>query len=186
MYRRAARDASRRRARHAANAAARDTRVRAAQAWTHMNSRSSAWKWTVARSAWLVSSCRGTGGSRCGKAGPAQPATLRRGGRLRRLPCGTRSHGRVANSLRELRSLRSDSRDEVRLRSALRAPAMGAAFLGASQAHRRLCGSYFAETLVVFVARTTGAPTSCQAPPDRGDFWYPSMSLWRVVPGATR
>ncbi len=63
---------------------------------------------------------------------------------------------------------------------------MGAAFLGASQAHRDLCGPGFAETLVVFVARTTGAPTSCQAPPDRGDFWYPSMSLWRVVPGATR
>ena len=55
---------------------------------------------------------------------------------------------------------------------------MGAAFLGASQARCRLCGSGFAETLAVFVARTTGAPTSCQAPPDRGDFWYPSMSLY--------
>ena len=63
---------------------------------------------------------------------------------------------------------------------------MGAAFLGASQAHRSLCGSGFAETLVVFVARTTGAPASWQAPPDRGDFWYPSMSLWRVAPGTLR
>ena len=53
---------------------------------------------------------------------------------------------------------------------------MGAAFLGAAQAHRDLCGPGFAETLVVFVARTTGAPTSCQAPPDRGDFWCPGMS----------
>jgi hypothetical protein len=35
-------------------------------------------------------------------------------------------------------------------RSALRAPAMGAAFLGASQAHRRLCGSGIAAALVVF------------------------------------
>ena len=63
---------------------------------------------------------------------------------------------------------------------------MGAAFLGASQAHRSLCGSGFAETLAVFVARTTGAPTSCQVPPDRGDFWYLSMSLWRVAPGTMR
>ena len=63
---------------------------------------------------------------------------------------------------------------------------MGAAFLGASQAHHHLSGPAFAEALAVFVAQTTGAPTSCQAPPDRGDFWYPSMSLWRVVPGATR
>ena len=73
----------------------------------------------------------------------------------RRLPCGTRSHGLVANSLRELRSLRSDSRDEVRSRSALRALAMGAAFLGASQAHRGLCGFGFAAALVVFVASIT-------------------------------
>ncbi len=63
---------------------------------------------------------------------------------------------------------------------------MGAAFLGASQAHRSLCESDFAETLVVFVARTTGAPTSCQVPPGKGDFWYPSMSLWRVAPGTMR
>ena len=63
---------------------------------------------------------------------------------------------------------------------------MGAAFLGASQARRSLSGSGFAETLAVFVARTTGAPTSWQVPPDRGDFWYPSMSLGRVAPGTMR
>ena len=75
-------------------------------------------------------------------------AKLRFDGRLRRLPCGAQSHGLVANSLRALRALRSDSRDEVRARGALRALAMGPALLGASQAHRGLPGPVFAATLV--------------------------------------
>ena len=91
----------------------------------------------------------GLRGWAAGKAGPGQAATLRFGGRLRRLPCGARSHGLVANSLRELRSLRSDSRDEVRGGGALRALAMGPALLGASQAHRVLPGPGFAAALVV-------------------------------------
>ena len=53
---------------------------------------------------------------------------------------------------------------------------MGAAFLGAAQARRRLSGSGFAAALVVFAARTTDVPTSCQVPSGRGDFWYPGMS----------
>ena len=63
---------------------------------------------------------------------------------------------------------------------------MGAAFLGASQAHRSLSGSGFAAALVVFAARATDVPTSCKVPSGRGDFWYPSMSLWRVAPGTMR
>ena len=105
---------------------------------------------------------------------------------MRRLPCGTRTHGLVANSLRELRSLRSDSRDDVGSRGALRALALGAAFLGASQAHRSLSESSFAEALVMFAARTACAPTSWQVPPDMGDFCYCSMSPWRVAPGTMR
>jgi len=79
-----------------------------------------------------------------GEAGAGQAARLRFGGRLRRLPCGAQAHGLVANSLRELRSLRSDSRDEIRSRGALRALAMGLALLGASQAHRVLPCTVFA------------------------------------------
>ena len=104
------------------------------------------------------------------KAEPGQAATLRFGGRLRRLPCGARSHGLVANSLRELRSLRSDSRDEVRARGALRALAMEPPLLGASEAHRVLPGPGFAAALVGFGAKTTEATTSRQAAPGRGDF----------------
>jgi hypothetical protein len=44
------------------------------------------------------------------------------GGRLRRLHCGARLRVVPANSLRSLRSLRSDRRRQVSLRSALRAP----------------------------------------------------------------
>ena len=44
------------------------------------------------------------------------------GGRLRRLHCGARLRVVPANSLRSLRSLRSDRRRQVRSRSALRAP----------------------------------------------------------------
>ncbi len=63
---------------------------------------------------------------------------------------------------------------------------MGAAFLGASQARRSLSGSGFAEALVVFVARATHAPTSCQVLPGRSEFCYCSMSLWRVAPDTMR
>ena len=133
-----------------------------------------------------------TSTSRTARCGPAcrvvwEGPSLKR---LAPIPIDARAQGLVANSLRELRSLHSNSRDEVRARGALRALAMGPVLLGASQARRRLCGSGFAETLAVFVARTTGAPTSCQVPPDRGDFWYPSTlnhtSSWRVAPGTTR
>ncbi|HRZ63039.1 MAG TPA: hypothetical protein P5163_20855, partial [Rubrivivax sp.] len=48
-----------------------------------------------------------------------------------------------------LRSLRSNSRDEVRARGALRALAMEPPLLGASQAHRSLPGPVFAAALVV-------------------------------------
>jgi len=52
--------------------------------------------------------------------------------RLAPIPIGALSHGLVANSLRELRSLRSNSRDEVRSRGVLRTLAMGLALLGAA------------------------------------------------------
>ncbi|MFO1214271.1 MAG: hypothetical protein U1E72_06620 [Burkholderiaceae bacterium] len=52
--------------------------------------------------------------------------------------------------LPELRPLRSNSRDEVRSCGALRALAMGAALLGASEAHRVLPEPGFAAALVVF------------------------------------
>jgi len=48
------------------------------------------------------------------------------------VPCGAQSHGLVANSLRELRSLRSNSRDEIRSRGVLRTLAMCLALLGAA------------------------------------------------------
>ena len=47
---------------------------------------------------------------------------------------------------------------------------MGAALLGASEAHRVLPGPGFAAALVVFAANATGATTSRQAAPGRGDF----------------
>ena len=54
----------------------------------------------------------------------------------RRLPCGARVHGPAHNSLRSLRSLRSDRMRQVSLRSALRARAMNPALLGPCRPRR--------------------------------------------------
>jgi len=47
---------------------------------------------------------------------------------------------------------------------------MGAALLGASEAHRVLPEPGFAAALVAFGANASKAPTSRQAAPGRGDF----------------
>ena len=117
----------------------------------------------------------------CSEAGPRQAATLRFDGRLRRLPCGAQ--------------LRSDSRDEVRSRGALRALAIGpglagrvgpggptvrkaqtvprtvcvhALLLGVSQARRGLPGPGFAPTRVA-CDENKPSLASRQAAPVRGD-----------------
>jgi len=62
----------------------------------------------------------------------------------RRLPCGARVHGPAHNSLRSLRSLRSNRMRQKCLRGALRARAMNPALLGASHARRAPPGHPFA------------------------------------------
>ncbi len=64
----------------------------------------------------------------------------------RRLPCGARVHGPAHNSLRSLRSLRSDRMRQKCPRGALRARAMNPALLGASHARRAPPGQPFAGT----------------------------------------
>jgi len=76
------------------------------------------------------SSCHRLSGSRW--AAPAR-GSCGGGRRVRRLHCGARSCGPSPNSLRSLRSLRSNKRREVSLRSALRARAASPAFLVASE-----------------------------------------------------
>jgi len=71
-------------------------------------------------------------------------------GAARRLPCAARSRGPSPNSLRSLRSLRSNKRRQVSCWSALRARATRPALLGASEALRSLPGRAFATTSVVF------------------------------------
>ena len=61
---------------------------------------------------------------------------------------------RRRNSLRSLRSLRSDSRRQVSARSALRARAESPPFLSAKEAHCHLPERAFAETFLMFGGRT--------------------------------
>jgi len=75
------------------------------------------------------------------------------GRRVRRLHCGTRSCGPSPNSLRALRSLRSDRRREVSLRSALRARAASPALLVAPEIAPAGC-------------RPPRAATACALPPN--------------------
>ncbi len=77
-------------------------------------------------------------------------------GAARRLPCGARVHGPAHNSLRSLRSLRSDRMRQKCPRGALRARAMNPALRGASHAPRALPGQPFAGTR----AGTRRAPPS--------------------------
>jgi hypothetical protein len=122
-----------------------------------------------------------------GKGAPGQAGGLRFGGRrVRRLPSGARSRGPSPNSLRSLRSLRSDKWRQVSLRSALRARATSPVLLSASEAPSDLSERAFAETLVVFVGiadtvaqqeralalrRKLQTLAARQAVPGRGDFW---------------
>ena len=122
-----------------------------------------------------------SGNGRCGKGAPGQAGGLRFGGRrVRRLPSGARSRGPSPNSLRSLRSLRSNMRRQVSLRSALRARATSPVLLrpvqaapgqwpgpspgmdspldcpcpgSASEAPSDLSGRAFAETFRVFGGR---------------------------------
>jgi len=80
-----------------------------------------------------------------GRPGGARPATEAVGA-ARRLPSGARLHGPAHNSLRSLRSLRSDRMRQKCLRSALRARAVNPALLGASHAGRAPPGRPFAAT----------------------------------------
>ena len=85
---------------------------------------------------WAVVAAKGRpGGAR--RATEAVVAALR-------LPCAARVHGPAHNSLRSLRSLRSNRMRQVSLRSALRARAMNPALLGASHARRAPPGRPFA------------------------------------------
>jgi hypothetical protein len=65
----------------------------------------------------------------------------------RRLPCGARLDGPAHNSLRSLRSLRSNRMRQKCLRGALRARAVNPALLGASHAGRAPPGRPFAATI---------------------------------------
>jgi hypothetical protein len=86
-----------------------------------------------------------------GKGAPGQASALHFGGRrVRRLPCGAQSFGPSPNSLRSLRSLRSNMRRQVSSRSALRARAERLPFLSAAEARRHLPEHAFAGTLVLF------------------------------------
>ena len=72
-----------------------------------------------------------------------------------RLPCGARVHGPAHNSLRSLRSLRSNRMRQKCLRGSLRSRATNPALLGASDARRTAPGQPFA----------TGMGGSRRAPP---------------------
>ena len=114
-------------------------------------------------------------------------ASLRRSTGYRRLPCGARSTGPWPNSLRSLRSLRSNMRRQVSARSALRARAGSPPLLSASEAPSALPARAFADAALVFAGKTIDVCTrnlsgvrrlaqhrpwlSRQAVPDRGDFW---------------
>lgn len=86
----------------------------------------------------------------------------------RRLPCGARVHGPAQNSLRSLRSLRSDSLRQVSLRSALRARAMNPALLGASHAGPSPPAQPFAATGEGVPPRTPPSFPERQAVPGGG------------------
>jgi len=72
-----------------------------------------------------------------------------------RLPCGARVHGPAHNSLRSLRSLRSNRMRQKCLRGSLRSRAMAPVLLGASYARRAPPGQPFA----------TGSGGARQEPP---------------------
>jgi len=82
-----------------------------------------------------------------------------------RLPCGARVHGPAHNSLRSLRSLRSNRMRQKCLRGSLRSRAMNPVLLGASYARRTAPGQPFA----------TGVGGSRRAPRR----WVE----WQAVPG---
>ena len=77
-----------------------------------------------------------------------------------RLPCGARVHGPAHNSLRSLRSLRSDRMRQVSSRGSLRSRAMNPALLGASHARRAPPGQPFAGS-------SGGAPSNATFVPER-------------------
>jgi hypothetical protein len=105
---------------------------------------------------------------RSGEAGAGQAATLRFGGRLRRLPCGARNPGQGRNSLRAC-ALRSDRRakSDVEARCARgQGRCAPRRLTGASRpARARFCdGARGVRT------KTTDSATSRQAAAGRGDF----------------
>ena len=144
---------------------------------------------------------------RRGKGASGQASALHWSGRwVHRLPSGARPRGPSPNSLRSLRSLRSNKWRQVSPRCALRARATSPALLSAPEARFGLPERAFAETSLVFVGKANtvglrepalalrGKPQTVaarQAVPGRGDFWgdeerSPEVGALRALQHLTR